>query len=220
MIAKEIRQLSNMCSSAYDLQNMLELGGQPASNAMVALNQMTTAVSQHTQAGHTTVKRRKKSSAAPNPKKMFEESQMVRRVKAYLNNLQIITDEMKLHEMSLECEGNTSNSSSNTAIPRGKRHPSPAPSTTSSNSSASDERKPTAKFGKNSYRTRIIFLTKPSVTFLGSASPQAVRKLLALSESTKTRPHQPRQPPPILPILGLNQPSPIVRRVPSATGEY
>lgn len=52
------------------------------------------------------MKRRKKSTAAPNPKKMFEESQMVRRVKAYLNNLQVVTDEAKLHEMSFECEGN------------------------------------------------------------------------------------------------------------------
>lgn len=29
----------------------------------------------------------------------------------------------------------------------------------------------------------------------GSASPQAVRKLLSLSETSKTRPHQPRHPP-------------------------
>lgn len=51
----------------------------------------------------------------------------------------------------------------------------------------------------------------------GSASPQAVRKLLALSEPNKTRPHQPRQPP--VPIgIGTNQPSPAVRRAPSATG--
>lgn len=42
MIAKEVRALTNMCSSAYDLQTMLERGGQPPSSAMVALNQMTT----------------------------------------------------------------------------------------------------------------------------------------------------------------------------------
>lgn len=47
MIAKEVRALGNMCSSPYDLLTMLELGGQPASNAMVALNQMTTAPSQY-----------------------------------------------------------------------------------------------------------------------------------------------------------------------------
>ncbi|XP_048525291.1 rap guanine nucleotide exchange factor 6 isoform X5 [Dendroctonus ponderosae] len=152
MIAKEVRSLSNMCSSPYDLLTMLELGGQPASNAMVALNQMTTASSQYHTQGQATVKRRKKSTAAPNPKKMFEESQMVRRVKAYLNNLHVETDEKRLHEMSAECEGaaTTSGGFSGPGSQRGKRHASPAPSTTSSTSSASDERKPTAKFGSYS----------------------------------------------------------------------
>lgn len=97
--------------------------------------------------GQATVKRRKKSTAAPNPKKMFEESQMVRRVKAYLNNLQVVTDESKLHEMSLECESASGSSTSGPSIIPGKRHASPAPSTTSSTSSASDERKPLPKFG-------------------------------------------------------------------------
>nr|CAH7749628.1 unnamed protein product [Callosobruchus chinensis] len=221
MIAKEVRSLSNMCSSPYDLLTMLELGGQPASNAMVALNQLTTASSQYHTQGQATVKRRKKSTAAPNPKKMFEESQMVRRVKAYLNNLHVETDEQRLHEMSLECEpaaaaatttGGGGGSSGGVggmaagmiggmtgAAVRGKRHASPAPSTTSSTSSAGggEERKTTAKFG--------------------SASPQAVRKLLALSEPTKTRPHQPRAPGH---VISASQPSPVVRRAPSATGSY
>lgn len=73
MIAKEVRNLTNMCSSPYDLLTMLELGGQPTSNAMVTLNQLTTGTSGGHQGGAATVKRRKKSTAAPNPKKMFEE---------------------------------------------------------------------------------------------------------------------------------------------------
>ena len=32
------------------------------------------------------------------------QAQMVRRVKAYLNHMRVITDEDKLHQMSLECE--------------------------------------------------------------------------------------------------------------------
>lgn len=103
----------------------------------------------HAYLGQATVKRRKKSTAAPNPKKMFEESQMVRRVKAYLNNLQVVIEETKLHHMSLECEGASGSSTSGPSIiPGTKRHASPAPSTTSSTSSASDERKPIPKFGK------------------------------------------------------------------------
>jgi Rap guanine nucleotide exchange factor 2 len=103
MIAKEVRALTNMCSSPYDLLTMLGLGkilcaflsaliallqwggwmktifyscvtgGQPPSNAMVALNQLTMASGAGGQQGAATVKRRKKSTAQPNPKKMFEE---------------------------------------------------------------------------------------------------------------------------------------------------
>lgn len=54
----------------------------------------------------------------------------------------------------------TGSSGSNSAGPgsqRGKRHASPAPSTTSSTSSASDERKPTAKFGKKQKSFCIYF---------------------------------------------------------------
>lgn len=169
MIAKEVRTLVNMCSSPYDLLTLLELGKQPPSNAMVALNQLTTGgVPQ----GQVTVKRRKKSSNVPNPKKMFEEAQMVRRVKAYLNRMHVETDEDRLHALSLECEG----AGPAPAMPR-RRHPSPSLSTTSSASSASESKK---SFQGNKF---------------GAASPQAVRKLLALSEPAKTRPHQPRPPP-------------------------
>lgn len=38
---------------------------------------------------------------------------------------------------------------------------------------------------------------------VGAASPQAVRKILALSEPTKTRPHQPRHPGSALPMQGM-----------------
>lgn len=51
----------------------------------------------------------------------------------------------------------------------------------------------------------------------GSASPQAVRKLLALSEPNKTRPHQPRAP---TSHINTSQASPAVRRAPSATGMF
>lgn len=153
MISKEVRNLTQMCSTAYDLLTMLELRGQPPSSAMVALNQMSVSTGPNSNAivshGHATVKRRKKSTAAPNPKKMFEEAQMVRRVKAYLNNMKVTTDEDALHVMSLECEPN-SNSAPNTVTIR-KRHPSPTLSTTSSTSSTSEGKKGALgapKFGK------------------------------------------------------------------------
>lgn len=139
MIAKEVRSLSHMCSAPYDLFTMLQLGGQPPSAAMMAMNQLTTGSGMAGGAVHhdrhhlssATVKRRKKSAAMPNSKKMFEEAQMVRRVKAYLGNmkvcklflflsrlyfsfgiiisiifyfLKVITDEEQLRHMSVEVE--------------------------------------------------------------------------------------------------------------------
>lgn len=47
------------------------LGGQQPSNALVTMNQLTTGGTGNQNAA--TVKRRKKSTATPNPKKMFEE---------------------------------------------------------------------------------------------------------------------------------------------------
>ncbi|XP_059609852.1 rap guanine nucleotide exchange factor 2 isoform X2 [Phlebotomus argentipes] len=173
MIAKEVRSLAYMCNSPHDLLTMLELRGQPPSSAMVALNQMSVTVNQ------ATIKRRKKSTAAPNPKKMFEEAQMVRRVKAYLNNIKVITDEDTLHALSVECEASCGSAPSSVTIR--KRHPSPTLSTTSSTSSTSEGKKAAAKFG--------------------AASPQAVKKILALSEQSKTRPHYPKHPGIVLPGL-------------------
>ncbi|XP_055858119.1 rap guanine nucleotide exchange factor 2 isoform X2 [Episyrphus balteatus] len=207
MIAKEVRILTHMCSSTYDLLTMLEFKGQPPSSAMVALNQMSVSSGPHHihgGAGQATVKRRKKSTAAPNPKKMFEEAQMVRRVKAYLNNMKVITDEDALHRLSLECEpsatsssgggaggstgggagGSISGSSAPNSVSIRKRHPSPTLSTTSSTSSTSEGRK--GGLGPK----------------FGTASPQAVKKILSLSEPTKTRPYQPRHPGIMLPLVG------------------
>lgn len=218
MIAKEVRSLTHMCTSPYDLLTMLELKGQPPSSAMVALNQMSTNSSGvapgitnhhnflnlhhhvHAQSGNSiastlgalaasasgqaTVKRRKKSAAAPNPKKMFEEAQMVRRVKAYLNNIKVITDEDSLHQLSLECE--QSGGSVPNSVTIRKRHPSPTLSTTSSTSSTSEGKK--VQMGAVS----IISNSIGGPPKFGAASPQAVKKILSLSEQNKTRPHQPR----------------------------
>ena len=56
--------------------------------------------------GMATMKRAKnrRASAVPNAKKMYEEAQMVRRVKSYLSNRKVVTDEEKLMEMSQQCE--------------------------------------------------------------------------------------------------------------------
>uniref|UniRef100_A0A182K4V5 Camp-regulated guanine nucleotide exchange factor n=1 Tax=Anopheles christyi TaxID=43041 RepID=A0A182K4V5_9DIPT len=212
MISKEIRTLLHMCNSPYDILTMLEYKCQPPSSAMLALNQMSVAPSGsgnlmlappapppppvssvaaafvHSQ----TVKRRKKSTAAPNPKKMFEEAQMVRRVKAYLNNMKVITDEDELHRLSLECEAQ-GGTTPNTVQVR-KRYPSPTLSTTSSTSSTSEGKKGALGLGMSSLSIGSASSGNSGAPKFGAASPQAVKKLLSLSEQTKTRPHQPRHP--------------------------
>ncbi|KAK7083900.1 hypothetical protein SK128_006174 [Halocaridina rubra] len=116
---------------------------------------------------------------------------MVRRVKAYLSRLQVVSDEEQLRNMSLECEGgpeghksgggsmghhhsnnNGGSSSAPPTNPPPRRRPhSPTPSTTSSTSSTSqtsDGKKQTTKFG--------------------ATSPQSISKMKALAEP-KTKPH-------------------------------
>ncbi|XP_055644439.1 rap guanine nucleotide exchange factor 2 isoform X2 [Toxorhynchites rutilus septentrionalis] len=198
MISKEVRTLLQMCNSPYDILTMLELKCQPPSSAMVALNQMSVPSSGNLMmppppAIHShTVKRRKKSTAAPNPKKMFEEAQMVRRVKAYLNNMKVITDEDELHKLSLECEQQGGSTPNNVQVR--KRYPSPTLSTTSSTSSTSEGKKGALGLGMSNLSIGSSGSGNSGPPKFGAASPQAVKKLLSLSEQTKTRPHQPRHP--------------------------
>ena len=80
-----------------------------------------------------------------------------------------------------------------------KRNPSPTPSAVSSTSSGLSEKKVTThgsatslhppKFGELShYANENHDKSHPKAFKLGAASPQAVKKLLALSETSKTRP--------------------------------
>ncbi|KAH8033585.1 hypothetical protein HPB51_014491 [Rhipicephalus microplus] len=205
MIAKEVRQLMKMCSVPYDLYSMLEAGGNPLNPALASLNSFAAAAVAGG-AGAALARRRKRSTAQPSPKKMFEEAQMVRRVKAYLSHLKVVADEGRLLAMSFECEPHPVPSAIPVVLPSNahpqrkrhpsprKRHPSPTLSTASSNSSTSEGKKSINSAG--------------GVKF-GTDSPQAMRKLLALSDQSKVRPHQPPRPP--------ASPSPGVKRRGSAT---
>ncbi|TRY80967.1 hypothetical protein TCAL_12515 [Tigriopus californicus] len=102
MIAEKIRDLSNMCSTPLDVTSMLDKQG---SQLGTALGNMVPAQ------GGATIKRgtRGKSKEALNAKKMYEEAQMVRRVKAYLTKMPVIRDEERLHQLSVEVEPPPSN---------------------------------------------------------------------------------------------------------------
>ncbi|ODM94003.1 Rap guanine nucleotide exchange factor [Orchesella cincta] len=122
----------------------------------------------------------KKSSGAPNPKKMYEEMNMIRKVKAYLHRLKIISDESVLYDMSIAIEpapNQSSNSGSTNQLNKPsnqhqhsfRRQPSPTLSTSSSASSES-----TNRINNNNRK-------------FGTGSPGSYQKLLSLSEPGKTK---------------------------------
>lgn len=187
MVSKEVRSLMNMCSQPYVFPSSSLLSQQQQSlESSVSASAVALALggSSGTSGGPRHRPSRKKSSAGPNPKKMFEEAQMVRRVKAYFSGLKVITDEDELHRLSLNCEPLQGQPGVSTPVSQGsvnsrdsgsggsapthprRRHPSPTLSTTSSTSLASS-----ASEGKKTLGPKF-----------GTDSPQAMRKLLALSE--------------------------------------
>ena len=106
-----------MCSAPLDLFTMLERQGSDFSDAMRKMNPPTH-LAQTMKRGVGGVNS-KKNKDAINSKKMYEEAQMVRRVKAYLSKMPVIEDEEKLHKMSLEVEPPPQSSVSNsTTMPR------------------------------------------------------------------------------------------------------
>ncbi|XP_029113481.1 rap guanine nucleotide exchange factor 6-like isoform X1 [Scleropages formosus] len=109
MIAQEIRNVVRMTSANVDPNLMFRqrkkrwksLGslsqGTPNSNILEA------------QSGGN--KKRVRRSSLLNAKKLYEDAQMARKVKQYLSNLQVETDEEKFQIMSLQCETGYSSSS-------------------------------------------------------------------------------------------------------------
>ncbi|KAJ7381149.1 hypothetical protein OS493_004747 [Desmophyllum pertusum] len=99
LIAREVRQISKFNSIPYDPDTMFEddLNSQDGPGQHKVTSTVVGMVT-----GSSTWSRR--SLRDQNPKKMYEESMMSRRVKQYLSSLTIIQDEEKLREMSNVCE--------------------------------------------------------------------------------------------------------------------
>merc|ERR1719295_2209760 len=134
MLAKEVRNLNNMCSAPLDLMSMLEQASGTLGDSWKTLN---SAQSGSNAGGGGTIKRIKgavtsKESVAsaaaaaasgltgssssglgggggpPNARKMYEEAQMVRRVKAYINKMPVIFDDDELQKLAQKCEPSSS----------------------------------------------------------------------------------------------------------------
>ncbi|CAF4282329.1 unnamed protein product [Rotaria socialis] len=101
MIAKEIRQITNMASSPYDISNMFD---SPTSHSQIfaGFGHQSSTDSFGTIRRHQTYNR--VSSVISNAKRIYDESLMVKKVKTYLNNAEIIDDENRLLEFANQFE--------------------------------------------------------------------------------------------------------------------
>ncbi|XP_069123811.1 rap guanine nucleotide exchange factor 6-like isoform X6 [Argopecten irradians] len=160
MIAKEVRHICNMASAKYNVSTMFLGTSTMYENSWIS--------------GMATMKRVKnrRGSAVPNAKKMYEEAQMVRRVKSYLSNMKVITDEEKLKEMSHQCE----------APPLKKTDATASAMLTASMANLMEPPKNVSSGPK-----------------FGAESPEAIRKLMGLTD--KVRPHNSKHSLPSAPTL-------------------
>ncbi|CAF1169998.1 unnamed protein product [Adineta steineri] len=100
MIAKEIRHITNMASSPYDISNMFD---SPTSHTQVfaGFGHQSSTDSSNTIRRYQTGNR---LSVMANAKRVYDEALMVKKVKTYLNNAEIIEDENRLLEIANQCE--------------------------------------------------------------------------------------------------------------------
>ncbi|CAF4253997.1 unnamed protein product, partial [Rotaria magnacalcarata] len=100
MIAKEVRYIMNMASSPYDMSNMFD---SPTSHSQVfaGFGHQTITDSFGTMRRHHTGTR---LSVSANAKRIYDEALMVKKVKAYLSNAEIIEDEDRLITLANQCE--------------------------------------------------------------------------------------------------------------------
>uniref|UniRef100_A0A8D0L6S2 Rap guanine nucleotide exchange factor 6 n=1 Tax=Sphenodon punctatus TaxID=8508 RepID=A0A8D0L6S2_SPHPU len=94
MIAKEIRQVVRMTSANMDPAVMFRQ--RSVSQGSTNSNMLDVQGGAH--------KKRARRSSLLNAKKLYEDAQMARKVKQYLSNLNVETDEEKFQIMSLQCE--------------------------------------------------------------------------------------------------------------------
>ncbi|XP_054648986.1 rap guanine nucleotide exchange factor 2 isoform X6 [Dunckerocampus dactyliophorus] len=186
MIAKEIRHVGRMASVNMDPALMFRtrkkkwrslgssLSQGSANAAVLDVNQT---------GGH---KKRVRRSSFLNAKKLYEDAQMARKVKQYLSNLSLETNEESLQTLSLQCEPSISTLPKNA----GGKRPDTSPVVSRA---ASQQRGQLAK-GNQALQVPAVALypsrKKVPVKDLppfGTSSPQSLKKILSLSEEASER---------------------------------
>ncbi|XP_078809973.1 rap guanine nucleotide exchange factor 2 isoform X8 [Oryzias latipes] len=189
MIAKEIRHVGRMASVNMDPALMFRtrkkkwrslgsLSQGSANAAVLDVNQT---------GGH---KKRVRRSSFLNAKKLYEDAQMARKVKQYLSNLSLETNEESLQTLSLQCESSISTLPKNT----GGKRPDTSPVVSRA---ASQQRGQLAK-GNQALQVPAVAL-HPSrkrvpvkdLPPFGTSSPQSLKKILSLSEEGNERHRKP-----------------------------
>uniref|UniRef100_A0A8C5U740 Rap guanine nucleotide exchange factor 6 n=1 Tax=Malurus cyaneus samueli TaxID=2593467 RepID=A0A8C5U740_9PASS len=184
MIAKEIRQVVRMTSANMDPAVMFRQR-KKRWRSLGSLSQGSTNSNMLDVQGGAHKKRARRSSLL-NAKKLYEDAQMARKVKQYLSNLNVETDEEKIQILSLQCEPAYSTLTKNLSERRGGKSSemSPVPMRSIGQTTKAHQHQqnrmsqvlqvPTV----NLYPGRKKGLTKDHVTF-STGSPQ---KSLSLSE--------------------------------------
>ncbi|XP_055081028.1 rap guanine nucleotide exchange factor 2 isoform X6 [Periophthalmus magnuspinnatus] len=180
MIAKEIRHVGRMASVNMDPALMFRTRSlsQGSANATVL------DVSQS--GGH---KKRVRRSSFLNAKKLYEDAQMARKVKQYLSNLSLETNEESLQTLSLQCEPSINTLPKNAGGKRPDTSPvvSRAASTQRGQLSKGNQALQVPSVALYPSRKKVPVKDLPP---FGTSSPQSLKKILSLSEESGQR----RQP--------------------------
>ncbi|NWU92461.1 RPGF2 factor, partial [Upupa epops] len=177
MIAKEIRHVGRMASVNMDPALMFR-------TRSLSQGSTNTAVLDVAQTGGH--KKRVRRSSFLNAKKLYEDAQMARKVKQYLSNLDLEMDEESLQTLSLQCEPATNTLPKNTGDKRsGKSETSPvAPRAGIQQKVQQQQHKANQALqvpAVSLYPSRKKVPVKDLPPF-GINSPQALKKILSLSE--------------------------------------
>nr|KAF6402264.1 Rap guanine nucleotide exchange factor 2 [Rousettus aegyptiacus] len=193
MIAKEIRHVGRMASVNMDPALMFRTRSlsQGSTNATVLDVAQT--------GGH---KKRVRRSSFLNAKKLYEDAQMARKVKQYLSNLELEMDEESLQTLSLQCEPATN------TLPKNPGDKKPVKTETSpvaprAGSQQKAQAQPQAQQQQTPHKVN-QGLQVPAVSLypsrkkvpvkdlppFGINSPQALKKILSLSEEGSLERHK------------------------------
>ncbi|CAJ0938044.1 unnamed protein product [Ranitomeya imitator] len=184
MIAKEIRHVGRMASVNMDPALMFRTRSlsQGSTNATVLDVAQT--------GGH---KKRVRRSSFLNAKKLYEDAQMARKVKQYLSDLDLEMDEENLQTLSVQCEPATNTLPKTPCDKRsGKSDTSPV----APRAATQQKQQPTLKPNQalqvpavSLYPSRKKVPVKDLPPF-GINSPQALKKILSLSEEGSLERHK------------------------------